>query len=345
MSESCPMTNASDSEHDGGALPLYVLFPLGVVCLTLIAQPWATASLVDYLPLLAATSFVFLCYTSCFHETAHLTLSNSERFSVLVGRILGTLMFTPFTTYRESHIRHHAYLNKPTDFELWPYSDPNSPLWFRRIFVWLDLLLGFVTSPMVYGRTFLSAKSPIRKPEIRRTIVGEYLLMLAFWGIVLTVVAVQNWWFQLLTIWVIPHWVAGIMQTGRKLTEHLGMASYDPLMGTRTVSGRNWWTRFCTWMNFDIFVHGPHHRHPKLGHTELLSRMQSYEQMTQAQFPVYPSYSAASLAMLPWMFKNPGVGVNVGAAIPAAEKVSAVEAFVSDVSREIISEKDLETIV
>ncbi len=120
------------------------------------------------------------------------------------------------------------------------------------------------------------------------------------------------------------------------------MASYDPLMGTRTVVGTNWWTRFCTWMNFDIFVHGPHHRHPKLGHTQLIKKLDSYAQGTSAILPVFPSYRKAAIAMIPWVIRNPGVGVNAGAESPAVEKSERVEQFVSDVSREIVSEKDLE---
>ena len=333
----------SENEHDGGALPLYVLFPLGAICLGLLAQPWVTQSVFTYLPVMALTAFVFLCYTSCFHETVHQTLNDSESFSIIVGRILGTLMLTPYTTYRESHIRHHAYLNKPTDFELWPYSDPNVSLRFRRGFVWLDLLLGFITSPIVYGRTFLLQTSPIRNPAIRRTIVREYVVILVFWAGVISLVAWRGWWFQLLTVWVIPHWVAGVCQTGRKLTEHLGMSSYDPLMGTRTVVGANWFTQFCTWMNFDIFVHGPHHRHPRLGHTQLVDKIENYRRMTQADFPVYPSYGRAALAMMPCLFRNPGVGINAGAIAPSAERCIDVDNFVSDVSKEIVSEADLET--
>ena len=339
------MTTEHESEHDGGTLPLYVLFPLGVVCLWAISRPWATQSVAVYLPLMAVTSFAFLCYTSCFHETAHHTLGNSKWFSIAVGRILGTLVLTPYTTYRESHVRHHAYLNKPNDFELWPYSDPNVPLWFRRCFVWLDLLLGFIISPIVYGRTFLATGSPVTDPRLRRMIVWEYVLIAAFWGSVAAIATWQHWWFQLLTVWVIPHWVAGILQTGRKLTEHLGMASYDPLMGTRTVVGATWFTRFCTFMNFDIFVHGPHHRHPRLGHTQLVNKMQTYAQGTESDFPVYPSYRQAAMAMLPCLFMNPGVGVNAGAKSPTAEKVVNVDKFFSDVSKEIISEEDLETVM
>ena len=46
--------------------------------------------------------------------------------------------------------------------------------------------------------------------------------------------------------------IAGVLQTMRKLTEHLGMASYDPPLGTRAVIGQNWLTRLGSFMNFDI---------------------------------------------------------------------------------------------
>ncbi|MEQ9406657.1 MAG: fatty acid desaturase [Fuerstiella sp.] len=332
----------SDLE-DEVTLPLYILFPLGVLGLYSLAFPWPVNTLPVYLGWLAFTTFVFFCYTSCFHETAHQTLSQSARLSVLVGRVLGTAMFTPYSVYRECHIRHHAYLNKPTDFELWPYSDPNMSLWFRRLFVWLDLAFGFLTGPFVYGRTFFHRDSPIRSAAVRRAVYWEYAAIVAVWGTVLTLCAVYNLWFYLLTVWVLPHWLAGIMQTGRKLTEHLGMSSYDPLKGTRTVVADNWFTRLCTWMNFDIFVHGPHHRHPKVAHNLLHRKMKEYKESTHDEFPIYSTYRTASLAMLPYLFRNPGVGMNAGAASPDAEKLAEVDNFVADVATEVLADTDVET--
>ena len=324
-------------------LPLYVLFPLGVLGLYSLARPWPADTLPVYLCWLAFTTFVFFCYTSCFHETAHQTLSDSSRLSIWVGRILGTLIFTPYTVYRESHIRHHAYLNKPTDFELWPYSDPAASVWFRRVFVWLDLVLGLFTSPLVYGRTFFHRDSPIKSSALRRTVLWEYAVIVVFWITVAGVITVNNWWWAFVKVWALPHWLGGMMQTGRKLTEHLGMASYDPLKGTRTVVAENWFTRFCTWMNFDIFVHGPHHRHPRLAHHRLIEKMGTYKESTGEDFPVYATYRAAAWAMLPFVFRNPGVGMNAGAALPEREKAADVENFVADVAAEGLSDRDLQT--
>lgn len=332
----------SDLE-DEVTLPLYVLLPLGVLGLYSLAFPWPVNTVPVYLGWLAFTTFIFFCYTSCFHETAHQTLSQSARLSVFVGRCLGTLVLTPYSVYRESHIRHHAYLNKPTDFELWPYSDPETSIWFRRAFVWFDLLFGFLAGPFVYGRTFFHKNSPIKNPSVRRAVYWEYALIFAFWGSVIFACAKYDLWFYLVTVWVIPHWLAGIMQTGRKLTEHLGMASYDPLKGTRTVVADNWITRLCTWMNFDIFVHGPHHRHPKVAHNLLHKKMREYKENTQEEFPVYATYRTAAMAMLPWLFRNPGVGMNAGAASPESEKLAEVDNFVADVAEEVLAESDLET--
>ncbi len=117
------------------------------------------------------------------------------RLSILVGRILGTLIFTPYSVYRESHIRHHAYLNKPSELELGPYSDPNTSVSFRRTFVWFDLLLGFLAGPFVYGRTFFHRNSPIKNPAIRKAVYWEYAAIVMFGGTVLGFTTADNTWF------------------------------------------------------------------------------------------------------------------------------------------------------
>jgi len=134
----------------------------------------------------------------------------------------------------------------------------------------------------------------------------------------------------------VPQTVAGIYQNGRKLTEHLGMESYDPLRGTRTVVGDNPITRLCTFLNFDIFVHGPHHRHPRVSHDRLEALTRRYVAEAKGQgLPIYTTYASAFRAMFPWMLTNPGVGVNVGAAAPS-KPTREVDNFVSDVTKEVL---------
>jgi len=319
-------------------LPRFLFFPLAILGFFLIGYSWPVDHWAVRAGWMLFTAYWLFCWTSCFHETAHQTLCGSRWFSIWLGRFLGTVMGVPYTTYRESHIRHHAYLNKPTDWELWPYCDPKTSIWFRRVFVWIDLLFGFVLAPAVYGRTFFHKDSPIRSKKLRRTILWEYVGIVVFWGTVLGFVAYYGEWMGLLQIWVIPHLIAGIFQNGRKLTEHLGMSSYDPLHGTRTVVGENWFTRFCTFCNFDIFVHGPHHRHPRLAHNQLRQKINEYAaENPDSPYPLYKSYWRATLASIPWMFRNPGVGMNVGAPPPEKEKDSDVQNFVADVNEEVLA--------
>jgi fatty acid desaturase len=282
------------------------------------------------------TAYALFCWTSCFHECTHQTLTGRSWFDVCLGRVLGTIMLTPYTVYRESHIRHHAYLNKPQDWELWPYADPDCSSGFRRLFVWLDLGCGVLTSPFIYGRIYFSRESPLRTPALRRTVFLEYLAIAVFWGSMYGIVAWLNYWPPFIRAWILPWWLAGIIQSGRKLTEHLGMASYDPLLGTRTVMGGGWMTRFLTYVNFDIFIHGPHHRHPRVAHNELRSKMDQYlNENPDVRYPVYKSYWRATYAMLPNLFRSPGCGMNAGAAAPG--KQADVRDFVADASTEVLA--------
>ncbi len=289
------------------------------------------------------TGYFLFCWTSCFHETAHQTLCQSRRVSIWLGRFLGTAMFTPYTVYRESHIRHHAYLNKPTDWELWPYSDPSTSIAFRRWFVWFDLVFGMFTSPAIYGRLFFHKNSPLTSPKTRLAIRNEYFGIVAVWGLIITLLFYYEAWPAFFRVWGIPHFLAGIFQSSRKLTEHLGMASYDPMLGTRTVLGSTWFTRFCTFANFDIFIHGPHHRHPRLAHNALGEQMEQYiSEHPEVDFPRYSTYLGAMWAMLPAMFKVPGVGMNAGAAPPKVAKNEGVDDFVRDVTSEVLADEDAE---
>jgi fatty acid desaturase len=291
--------------------------------------------------LTAATAYFMFCWTSCFHECAHQTLSSARWVSVWFGRLIGTVMLVPYTVYRESHIRHHAFLNKPTDWELWPYADPSASLTFRRCFVWLDLVLGSITAPIIYARIYFHPRSPIHDPAIRRAIRNELLCIGCFWGALIAYVTWYGHWPAFTRSWLIPWLIAGFLQTGRKLTEHLGMPSYDPLLGTRTVMGPNWLTRFGSYVNFDIFIHGLHHRHPRVAHTELRKKMWGYVVTNPTtHYPVYKTYGHATWSMLPFLW-NPGCGVNAGAGTPHTSKRDDVQDFVVDASREILSEADV----
>jgi fatty acid desaturase len=322
--------------HRKKLLPRLFCLPAAIVGINSLRRGWPADGGIVVALFTFWTAYALFCWTSCFHECSHQTLTGRSWFDVCLGRVLGTMMLTPYTVYRESHIRHHAYLNKPQDWELWPYADPDCSTRFRRLFVWLDLGCGVLTSPFIYGRIYFSRESPLRTAAVRRTVFVEYLAIFLFWGSMYGIVAWLDYWPPFIRAWIVPWWLAGIIQSGRKLTEHLGMASYDPLLGTRTVLGDGWLTRFLTYVNFDIFVHGPHHRHPRVAHNELRSKMiQYFKQNPDVRYPVYKSYWRAMYAMLPNLFRTPGCGMNVGAAAP--EKQADVSDFVADVSAQVLA--------
>lgn len=318
----------------------FQFFPGGVIGITALALQWPSPHIGWQIAWTMFTAYCMFCWTSCFHECSHQTLGGSRFWSLLIGRGLGTVMVLPYTIYRESHIRHHAYLNKPHDWELWPYSDPNASLGFRRVFVWFDFLLGFIAAPFTFGRLFWHKDSPLTDPKLRRTIWLEYALCVAFWGATFTALTLTSTWMMYVRGWLIPLAITGMWQNARKFTEHLGMQSYDPMLGTRTVVGKSWLTKACTYLNFDIFIHGPHHRHPRIAHRKLRTKMYEYaEKSEELKYPMFRSYWGAIFDMIPYIFKNPGVGMNVGAPAPNEEK-KKVENFVVDVSDEILSEDD-----
>ena len=331
------VTDFTESERAGIAqkstLPRLLSLPIAAICMLAVGNGVGSGNPLVAVALALLTAAMMFCWTSALHEAAHQTLWRSRSASIWTGRLLGTLMFTPYTAYREVHIRHHAYLNTPRDWELWPYSDPNASLGFRRAFVWFDLVCGILSGPLIYGRIYFHPQSPIVDPKLRKAIRLEYLGIFAAWTGIWTYTTLAGMWPLHLRGVLLPMYLAALFQTGRKFTEHLGMASFDPLLGTRTVLPRQWLLRLSSFLNFDIFIHGPHHRHPRIAHTTLEAKLGEHQlQNPDVAYPTYERYWQATLAMLPWLVRNPGCGINVGG--QQADDVRDVDNFVSDIVQE-----------
>lgn len=310
--------------------PRLLSIPLALLAIVAIGDPPFGNTTPGVVLLSGLAGYGLFCWTSVFHETAHQTLFGSGRFNVWLGRILGTVMFVPYTAYRQVHIRHHAYLNRPDDWELWPYADPKCSKGFRRCYAWFDLFLGVPSGAIIYGRIFFHKPSPLTDHATRSAIRLEYALIVLFWS---SLIAVNTWLGRLdqhLLAIGGPLFVAGFLQTGRKFTEHLGMASFDPLEGTRTVLPQKILLRICSFFHFDIFVHGPHHRHPRATHGTLQQCMQDYLQHEpEVRYPVFRTYGRAVIDMLPCLLKNPACGVNAGQPL-GASSLEQVEDFIPD---------------
>ena len=277
-------------------------------------SPDNTVASLIWIPLL---TYCWFCIGGLSHEIVHDNLSISKTLSVLIARIIGTVLGIPYTVYREIHMRHHAYLNTPLDWEMWPYGDPQASLRFRRVFVWFDILFAVIATPVIWGRICYASNSPVAA-EVRRTMRREYLAVFLFWtSVVGTCVWVhQTGRFEFRPehlVFALPPILATIGNGFRKMMDHVGTSSYDPLHGTRTIAGQNFITKAISFFNFDLAIHGPHHRYPKLKHSQLMERM---EEITATHpdesYPVYPSFFAAFIDTIRTIIKNPGVGLNTG---------------------------------
>jgi fatty acid desaturase len=314
-----------------------LILPLAAFGVWAIAVGWPVQHWAVQTGWTICTGYCVFCIGSCYHEAVHHTLNGSRTLSLWVGRLIGTCLMIPFHVYREVHIRHHAYMNSPADWELWPYSDPQASLTFRRVFVWFDFFFGSIASIYIYNRIFFHPQSPIKARNVRRAAIYEFAVCAVVWSVLVGLIAYYGAWSTFFWAWLLPLGIAGSFQTSRKLTEHLGMPSYDPLLGTRTVICRDLPSRVLAFFHFDIFVHGVHHRHPRLAHGALTPTMQGYaDHDPDVGTRVYPYYALAMFDMIPFMFKNPGTGMNAGGGPPHFKDCEEVRTFLTDVTAEVL---------
>ena len=191
---------------------------------------------------IAVLSYCWFCIGGISHELVHDNL-HLGRGGVWIARAIGALLLIPHSVYREVHMRHHAYLNTPLDWEMWPYTDPNRSITFRRLFLIPDVLLAVFVTPMIWGRICFSKYSPV-SDKIRRTMKAEYLACAMVWG---SIIAICTWLHQTgryefrMEQWIFaaPPLLATMMNGIRKLMDHVGTESIDPIGGTRTIVGGN----------------------------------------------------------------------------------------------------------
>lgn len=311
------------SEGSHSVAPRFLLFPLGAALGQVLLMVYGgQLSAWGQVLAIATVSYFWFNVAGSFHEVAHQTLFRSTRANIWLGRAIGTFVLIPYTAYKETHRLHHAYLNTPSDTELWPYCDPTWSRRSRQIFAWLDVVGALITTPIIYGRVAWMSNSRLR-PDVRRTIRREYAAILATWTLVLVSIGcalargvLQPSMFH--PLWLSPLVISYALNTIRKFTEHLGLASFDPVLGTRTVIGPGLITRISSYFNFDIYIHGPHHRYPKAQHYELPRKLAELEAAHPEGMPIFPTYRAAMRDMLPSLLRNPAVGHNVEAAEPPA---------------------------
>ncbi len=290
-------------------LPAVLCNALGLsLAMASLATAWPTGHIAWTVFMITWLAYFQHTWMTVFHGEAHYAVYKNKWQNIRGGTIIGTLLMVPFTAYRQVHIRHHAKMNMPDDFELWPYCDPQKSLRFRRIFVILDLLFGWWLGTYIYGRILFVHNSPIKDPKIRRRIIFEYLGIIVFWSAVLGLVAYFGAWMFFLKVYVIPAWLTGSFQAVRKLTEHLGLPAGDAMGGARTILNHSLMGRFVAYINFNIVAHGLHHLFPQMPHQNLDKAFETLE--SPPAEVVFTSYSRAMLDTARYLW-NPGIGANI----------------------------------
>lgn len=197
------------------------------------------------------------------HESVHSMLSRSRWRNEAWGLVVGILSLTPPSVYRYVHNRHHAYLGGERDPEFWPYNLPGTPRWRRLAYASAELALGMIVTPALYSwRTWKAW--PSHRPALRRRLVLEWLATGVFWTALVALMIPTGWWPLLIVGHVVPAWLAGVGQTLRKFTEHLGREGTDIPAMTRTVVYRGFWGRLASKSQLHVDHHGTHHRWPRI---------------------------------------------------------------------------------
>lgn len=231
-----------------------------------------------------------------FHESAHFLLHPNRLLNEANGILVGTFILIPLSVYRYVHGQHHVHLSSEKDVEFWPFVDTRTPRWFRRLAAVSELLFGFFHTPLVFFRGVLVA--PKLSPALKRRIVAEYALGLAFWGTILSVTAWFGLWEYLLVGYVVPSMISGSQQTFRKFVEHMGLYGNTVDGLTRTIDDQNWLGKFISYTMLHGDIHGPHHLHPKIPQSRLpeaLDHLVREGRLTEQS--VYPNYWSATKAM------------------------------------------------
>lgn len=239
------------------------------------------------------------------HDAAHGTLYPRRRVNEWLGHLYGTLVLVPLTAYRRAHAHHHAQLSSIDDPELYPFTDPRTSRLFRWSWVALELLAGYFVTPLLFVRSVLHDSR--LTTALRRQIVREYVLCLAFTAtVLLTVWLTQTWTFYFVAV-LIPALIGGAFQTLRKYVEHLGLTGETILHSTRSILPQGSWNETVSWLLQHVDHHGTHHVRARVPFLDLPIISESVYAGRDG-LPVYRSYWSAFLAMVGTL-GNPRVGV------------------------------------
>jgi fatty acid desaturase len=242
-----------------------------------------------------------------FHEASHGLLRKNRTFNEFDGVVIGVLSLTSFSLYRWAHQTHHMHLATVKDEELWPFVDPKTPRWFRRLAAFLELTCGLVYTPFIFLRTFLRPNSPIRNRRVRRRIWNEIMLIIAVWALIVSLVAWQGWWKYFFTLYLVPAVLAANMQSWRKYIEHIGLRGTSATGATRSIISEGLSGNLLALTLLHEPFHGIHHKHMSLPHSVLPFHSAELMPTNDEETMPYPNYRSAVIDLLKDLW-DPKVG-------------------------------------
>lgn len=240
-----------------------------------------------------------------FHEACHFHLSSRRWLNEARGIALGTFAFIPLSVYRHVHGWHHARLSTEYDAELWPYNKPSVPRGLRVAAAIVELTLSFPFTQFQFLRGLFVTGRLAR--GVRTRILMEYLLLVVFWAIAIWIVAAYDWWEEFLVAYVVPALGSASVQVWRKFIEHVGLTGHSPTTSARCVAPQGVVGRVISALMLYENYHSAHHRYGSLHYSLLEVATPEVHAAEPDALPVFPSYFAALLDLLPTL-ADPKVG-------------------------------------
>jgi fatty acid desaturase len=188
------------------------------------------------------------------HDCVHFAAFKSRRMNVWLGRLYALFLVKTFTATFETHKRHHAFLGEPE-------KDPDEMFYAGGIrWVWVRYWQNFS------WHTYLSLAK--YGPEVRRVVVIEQLVTIAFWAAVHVVLAQLGMLREALFIfWIPAATIILIVGPVTRAYEHLPLAHYSSDDPRRYDVSRNTVTvtnRLLGWFWANITYHVEHHCYPRV---------------------------------------------------------------------------------
>jgi fatty acid desaturase len=240
-----------------------------------------------------------------FHESSHGMLNPRHLVNEVQGISVGIIAHVPLSVYRYVHGQHHAHICSEKDLELWPFVNPEKPLWGRRLAAFSEIVFGYVYTPFHFLHGVVVGTN-IPPTQMRR-IYLEYAFNFACWGGILGVTAYRGWWTELLVALIVPGIISSWLQTIRKFTEHMGMFDCTVLEGTRTVVDNGWIGWMLSEALLHIDHHGTHHRYAKMPYYNLPEATPVLYERAGGKLPLFSTYWAAMFDMFRTL-GNPRIG-------------------------------------